>query len=774
MKKLLLLITSLLFYMTNMALTTDSLWVSGYVTNIANGAPVVNKVVEIEIDSLSGWIFVYGRITNSSGRYNAHVPVNAPSGYIKIGVWDCNQVRHRVTRYYDLNSLPDTVYQDFQICDSTEPCHAAFTFIHDSLNNNLTYHFFDQSTGNISNWLWNFDDPASGVNSTSTDQNPVHTFIYPGTYNVCLTIQGADSLCHDTYCSPVTVDSTITLHIYGTVTDSLGNLLPNHPIIIDNDTINGSFFVHHSIINTDANGVYNDYIILPSNVLPWNFIIRTYDCFGGQYYFLNDYNSGLPVIHHDFTLYSCQNSTCQATFYPHPDSISPLTIQFVVFWTGNIDSWHWNFGDGTSSNDRNPTHTFLHAGEIYHVCLMVKNSVNSCCYVYCKDVVPGLTGCQANFVFYSPSPGSDGIVHFGDRSTGNPTHWLWNFDDPASGSGNVSTLQEVDHIFATPGTHNVCLTISGDSCSSTICHGVIIPDSVNYHQVYGQVFAGDFPLQTGDAAMLYSQQSDQTNVPYFDITTVDSNGIYIFNQVPDGKYVISVAKDFILPEVYLLTWYGDVFIWDQATEIVLDETNKPYNIHLVPIGSVVPGPGSVSGQINCDPYPTPLIIDQITMILMDANMKPISIYLVNTTGEFSFSSLDYGIYYLHPEEMGFHGDIVKVEITEAKPNGNVVMTLTGNHILGTGNLQSVTETVLIYPNPVSDQLTISINLKASGKISFDVFRINGQLVLSTVKNVNSGISTVTLPFSGLNEGMYIVKIHSEDGINVVRRIVKSR
>jgi PKD repeat protein len=571
----------------------------------------------------------------------------------------------------------------------------------------------------------------------------------------------------------IEIDSTITLHIYGTVTDSLGNLLPNHPIIIDNDTINGSFFVHHSIVYSDANGVYNDYITLPSGVLPWNFIIRTFDCLGGQYSYLNDYNSGLPAIRHDFTLYSCPNSSCAVTFISHTDSISPLMIHFVASWTGNIDSWHWNFGDGTSSNDRNPTHTFLHSGEIYHVCLMGKNSVNSCCNVYCKDVVPGPNGCNANFVFYYHHPASDHIVHFADGSTGNPTHWLWNFDDPASGSGNVSTLQNPGHIFSVPGTHNVCLTISGDSCSSTVCYNVMIPDSINYHQVYGQVFAGNFPLQTGDAAQLFSKNYGQNNVPYTDITTIDSNGIYIFDQVPDGKYVISAAKNFIIPEGYLLTWYGDVFIWDQATEILLDESNKPYNIHLVPLGSPVPGPGLISGQINSEILPSQ-ILEQVKMILMDANMKPISLSPVSATGQFVFPSLDYGTYYLHPEMMGFHGDIVKVEITEAKPNGNVVMTLTGNHILGTGNLQSVTETVLIYPNPVSDQLTISINLKASGKISFDVFRINGQLVLSTVKNVNSGISTVTLPFSGLNEGMYIVKIHSEDGINVVRRIVKSR
>jgi PKD repeat protein len=773
MKKLLLFLTSLLVSMTTMALTTDSLWVSGHVTNIANGAPIANKTVAIEIDSLSGWAAIYVKNADSSGRYLAHVPVNAASGFIKIEVWDCNLVMHRVTRYYDLNATPDTIYQDFQICDSGGSCHALYTYM-PGQTDPQNIQFQDLSSGNPISWQWVFSDPGSGSGNFSTLQNPTHIFSSPGHYNVCLTIQGADSLCHDTYCSPVAIDSTITLHIYGTVTDSIShNPIPYHPIIIDNDSMDGSFYPHHRIVYANINGIYNDTLFLPSGVIPWRFIIRTFDANNNQYYYGTGYYGGPPVTQHDFSIYSCPNSTCQATFYPHPDSISPLTIHFVPLWTGNIDSWYWNFGDGTSSNDPTPTHTFMHAGEIYHVCLMVKNSANNCCDVYCKDVIPGFTGCQANFVFYYPQSGSDGIVHFADGSTGNPTSWMWNFDDTASGSGNLSTLQNPDHIFSLPGTHNICLTISGDSCSSTFCRDVMIPDSVNYHQVYGQVFAGDFPLHTGDAAQLFSKYSGQTNVPYTDITIIDSNGVYIFDQVPDGKYVISVVKDFFIPEGYLLTWYGDVFMWEQATEIVLDETNKPYNIHLVPIGSPVPGPGLISGQINSEFLPSQ-ILGQVKMILMDANMKPISVYPLDTTGEFTFSSLDYGIYYLHPEEMSLYGDIVKVEITEAKPHGEVVMTLTGNHILGTGNLQTKAETVLIYPNPVTDQLTISINLMASNKISIDVWTISGQVVLTMSKNVSQGLSTVTLPFTGLAEGMYIVKIHSDEGINVVKRVIKSR
>ncbi|MBK7433908.1 MAG: PKD domain-containing protein [Chitinophagaceae bacterium] len=44
------------------------------------------------------------------------------------------------------------------------------------------------NVGTLNSWLWNFDDPGSGANNTSTVQNPTHDFATSGTYNVTLTV----------------------------------------------------------------------------------------------------------------------------------------------------------------------------------------------------------------------------------------------------------------------------------------------------------------------------------------------------------------------------------------------------------------------------------------------------------------------------------------------------------------------------------------------------------------------------------------------------------
>ena len=564
-------------------------------------------------------------------------------------------------------------------------------------------------------------------------------------------------------------DSIVTLHISGIVTDSVSHLpIANHPVIIDNDTMNGSVYPHHRIVYTDVHGIYNDTILLPSSVIPWRLIVRTYDCNHNQYYFQTGYYSGPPVIQYDFSIYSCGNSSCQAGFVACRDSVSPLTFHFVDQSDGNITSWYWSFGDFTSSTERNPSHTYLHPGEVHHVCLMVKDSINSCCDVYCMDVVPGPSDCQANFYFYSDSTGTDHVVHFFDISTGNPTGWSWNFGDPPSGPNNVSSQQNPVHIFSSTGTYTVCLSITANGSSSSYCRDLVIPDSVYTHQLYGQVFAGAFPLQQG-LAMIFSLDTNQSSVPFVEVSTIDSNGVYYFIQVPDGNYVINAIPK--APDGYLPTYFGDVITWEQATQITLGTANNPYTINLVPAGALVPGSGSASGQINTGKTSISLI-DKITMTLLDINKNPISFSRVSSSGAFDFPSLDFGTYYLHPEITGITSELVMIEITPAKPHADVIMTFTGNSIIGINNLLKGINSCIVYPNPVNDNVNVSFKTSEPMLLSFEIINMTGDIVLRVQKHLETGSNSITLSTGSLDSGIYSLRISSNEGFNLTKKLVK--
>ena len=66
-----------------------------------------------------------------------------------------------------------------------------------------------------------------------------------------------------------------------------------------------------------------------------------------------------------------------AAFSPSKTSgVFPLEVDFVDRSTGNVTSWAWDFGDGSSSTEQNPTHTFADAGR-YSISLTVDDGTNN-------------------------------------------------------------------------------------------------------------------------------------------------------------------------------------------------------------------------------------------------------------------------------------------------------------------------------------------------------------------------------------------------------------
>jgi len=88
----------------------------------------------------------------------------------------------------------------WQQADVCAPCDASFTFAPIGPCGN--FQFTNTSTGSPLTYAWNFGDPMSGANNTSTAQNPTHQFSKCGTFKVCLKITSPD--CMDSICQNVT------------------------------------------------------------------------------------------------------------------------------------------------------------------------------------------------------------------------------------------------------------------------------------------------------------------------------------------------------------------------------------------------------------------------------------------------------------------------------------------------------------------------------------------------------------------------------------------
>jgi FOG: PKD repeat len=72
-----------------------------------------------------------------------------------------------------------------------------------------------------------------------------------------------------------------------------------------------------------------------------------------------------------------------ADFYVTPQSgKAPLKVSCYDESLGSPSSWTWNFGDGTYSTSRNPSHTYTTAGK-YVVSLTVTNVKGSATKTMC-------------------------------------------------------------------------------------------------------------------------------------------------------------------------------------------------------------------------------------------------------------------------------------------------------------------------------------------------------------------------------------------------------
>jgi PKD repeat protein len=148
-----------------------------------------------------------------------------------------------------------------------------------------------------------------------------------------------------------------------------------------------------------------------------------------------------------------------ADFTGSPTSgCAALTVEFTDQSTGEIDSWSWDFGDGTTSTAQNPTHEYASAGS-YTVSLTVTGPGGSDTETKTNYITVSTTP-VADFTASPTSGAAPLTVSFTDQSTNNPTSWSWDFGD-----GTTSTQQNPSHEYSAAGTYTVKLTAS-NSCGS--------------------------------------------------------------------------------------------------------------------------------------------------------------------------------------------------------------------------------------------------------------------------------------------------------------------
>lgn len=135
--------------------------------------------------------------------------------------------------------------------------------------------------------------------------------------------------------------------------------------------------------------------------------------------------------------------------------ISDLNIQFKDDSFGPIVSWYWEFGDGSISKSRNPSHKYDQANT-YQVTLKVVNEYGSEHSITKDIVVEEKLKSSFDFGIFSGTVPLE--VEFSNYSSQNAVRYIWNFGD-----GKYSYDKNPTHIFTIPGEYTVSLTVYDDN-----------------------------------------------------------------------------------------------------------------------------------------------------------------------------------------------------------------------------------------------------------------------------------------------------------------------
>ncbi|MEP6647422.1 MAG: PKD domain-containing protein, partial [Saprospiraceae bacterium] len=421
------------------------------------------------------WSWTFGDNHTSDGHNPTHTYAQAGTYEVCLTIHDNHDCNSTVCHNVVVVAIPPG------------DCMALFTWVQNA--GTQTVHFTDGSTSShvITTWHWEFGD-----GTTSNDHSPSHYFTV-GTHEVCLTIHD-NSDCNSTFCTVITV-----------VPENSGDCealfeysqTPNTLAIVFSDQSSSS----HEITSWAWNfGDGHD----SSQHNP----THTYSQPGTYQVCLTIHdNTGCTNTYcHEVIVAPVAPGDCMALF-TWIQNAGTQTVHFTDASTSSHDitSWHWEFGDGTSSNDHSPSHYFPVG--TYEVCLTIHDNTD-CNDTYCTEitVTPENSGdCNAGFA-WAQVPGTT-QVHFESTSTSGHdiTSYMWSFGDNHNGDG-----QNPYHTYENPGTYVVCLTIHDNSgCTDTYCDSIQV-----------------LPLVQGDCMALFTwYQMEGTNTIHFIDSSSSSHDI---------------------------------------------------------------------------------------------------------------------------------------------------------------------------------------------------------------------------------------------------------
>lgn len=380
-------------------------------TNLCNG--VVVDVQTVSPGNLFHWDFGSG-ITFNTATATYNYPNVTASYMISLNVTDTNNCTSFVAKSFAINASNPITASTRRAC------------AWDSIS-------FNPGNVNYAQYLWNFGDGF-----TSSLKYPSHAYQDSGLYVVSLQVIDVNG-CTLTFNMAYSIEVFNPIANF-TYTPPVSNCNALYVEFLNTSTGSSSYFWTFGAtgISSQMNPVYNfttfgyqDVTLIASkNICKDTMVINN------AFYVSNLIPGFSSVV----------STTC-----------APAAVSFTDL-SNDAVSWHWDFGDGDTSNLQNPLHVYL-KNPTDSVTLTVRD-INGCLKSISQKQ-PVIT--VASIALSNTGGCLPFQTTFSDSSL-NAVSWQWNFGD-----GTSAALNNASHTYLSDGFYNVSLVVtSATGCTDTL------------------------------------------------------------------------------------------------------------------------------------------------------------------------------------------------------------------------------------------------------------------------------------------------------------------
>jgi len=393
--------------------------VADFVSRPPTGGPPLTVTFEDRSSgSISAWNWNFDDGTSSSERSPVHV-------FTQPGVYD-------VTQWVQGPRGTDSLLrQRAVVVKNPVPPRADFTVAPAVGVVPLATAFFDLSEGAVSSWTWDFGD-----GTTSNVRNPKHVYPDVGSYTVSLMVRGRwgrmEHLVFDRKSAPDLVHAVEPPPVANFAAEPARGLAPLTVAFTDLSSENATSFEWD--FGDGASSTERQPVHVFAGVGHYDVTLTVRG------------PSGVGTLERPGLIEVLQPLVAAFDFVS-AGGTAPEDVQFQDHSLGGAASWHWDFGDGRTSDARSPLHRFETGGTF-----PVKLTVAGAGQVDSVSVpVPiGEPPPDARFAVSDASGFVPLRVQFEDVSLGNITAWQWDFGD-----GHGSFERDPFHAYLVPGTYTV-------------------------------------------------------------------------------------------------------------------------------------------------------------------------------------------------------------------------------------------------------------------------------------------------------------------------------